>query len=104
MILNGKNVDDKEFFGRIAPIDEHFKKYMIDYILPDVVAFYLKECYYKDCLCESAFHSHVYSSLEMLCNYHDSINRLIPMIEKMLFIKYNLKITNYDPLEFEVVK
>jgi len=47
MILNGKSVSDGEFFNRIVPIDEHFKKYMVEYILPDVVAFYLKECYYK---------------------------------------------------------
>lgn len=103
MILNGKSVADGEFFDRIVPIDEHFKKYMVEYILPDVVAFYLKECYYKECLCESPFYSHVYSSLEMLCDYHDSIMKLIPMVAKALFIKYNLKIVNYDPLEFEIV-
>jgi len=39
----------------------------------------------------------------MLCDYHDSIMELIPMVTKVLFIKYNLKIVNYDPLEFEVV-
>ena len=38
----------------------------------------------------------------MLCNYQKNINDLIPQIEKILCIKYNLKITNYDPLEFDI--
>lgn len=48
MILNGKDVSDEEFFNRIVPIDNNFKKYMVNFIIPEAVAFYLKDCFYKD--------------------------------------------------------
>lgn len=50
MILNGKDVTDEEFFKRVVPLDKHFEKYMINFIIPEAVAFYLKECFYKECL------------------------------------------------------
>lgn len=102
MILNGKDVTDEEFFKRVVHLDEHFEKYMINFIIPETVAFYLKECFYKECLCNSPLYNHINSTMDMLCNYQKNINDLIPQIEKILFIKYNLKITNYDSLEFDI--
>ena len=49
MILNGKDVSDEEFFNIIVPIDDNFKKYMVSFIIPEAGAFYLKDCFYKDC-------------------------------------------------------
>lgn len=103
MTKNNINVNDKKFSDSINPIDEHFKKYMIDYILPNAVAFYLKECNSNHCLSDDSFYNHVKSSLKMLCNYHDSIDTLMSMVVKELFINYNIEITNYDQLEFKIV-
>lgn len=100
MLLNKKEVSDKEFFKRIKPIDKNFKYYMINFILPEAVAFYLKDCYYKECLCEAPFYNHVNATLETINNSYNSIDKLMPIIEKILFVKYNLIIINYDPLEF----
>ena len=61
MILNGKDVSDDEFFNRIVPIDNNFKNYMISFIIPEVVAFYLKDCFYKNCLCDSPLYNHINS-------------------------------------------
>lgn len=85
MILNGKDVSDVEFFNRIVPIDNNFKKYMVSFIIPEVVAFYLKDCFYKDCLCDSP----LYSTFDMLCCYQESIDDMIPKFKEILLIKYN---------------
>lgn len=101
MILNGKDVTDEEFFKRVVPLDEHFEKYMINFIIPEAVAFYLKECFYKECLCNSPLYNHINSTMNMLCNYQKNINDLIPKIKEILLIKYNLIIKNDNPLIFE---
>lgn len=102
MILNDKDITDEEFFKKIVPIDKHFEKYMINFIIPEAVAFYLKECFYKKCLCSCQIYDHINSTIDMFCNYQKNINDLIPQLEKILLIKYNLKITNYNPLKFDI--
>lgn len=101
MILNSKDVSDEEFFNRIVPIDNNFKKYMVSFIIPEAVAFYLKDCFYKDCLCDSPLYNHINSTFDMLCCYQESIDDMIPKIKEILLIKYNLKIKNDNPLIFE---
>lgn len=101
MILNVKNVPDEEFFNRIVPINNNFKIYMVSFIIPEAVAFYLKDCFYKDCLCDSPLYNHINSTFDMLCCYQESIDDMIPKIKKILLIKYNLKIKNANPLIFE---
>ena len=102
MFLNDKDITDEEFFKKIVPIDKHFEKYMINFIIPEAVAFYLKECFYKKCLCSCPIYDHINSTIDMFCNYQKNINDLIPQLEKILLIKYNLKITDYDPLKFDI--
>ncbi len=87
MILNGKDVSDEEFFNRVVPIDNNFKKYMLSFIIPEAVAFYL-----KDCLCDFPLYNHINSTFDMLCCYQESIDNMIPKIKEILLIKYNLKI------------
>lgn len=101
MILNGKDVSDEEFFKRIVPIDNNFKIYMVSFIIPEAVAFYLKDCFYKDCLCDSPLYNHINSTFDMLYCYQESIDDMIPKIKEILLIKYNLKIKDDNPLIFE---
>lgn len=98
MIINGKDVSDEEFFNRIVPIDNNFKKYMVSFIIPEAIAFYLKDCFYKDCLCDSPIYNHINSTFDMKCCYQESIDDMIPKIKEILLIKYNLKIKNDNPL------
>lgn len=101
MILNGKNISDKEFFNRISKIDNNFEKYLETFIIPEAVAFYLKECFYKECLCNSPLYNHINSTFDMICANKDSINNMIPIIKEILLVKYNLKIICDNPLIFK---
>jgi len=102
MILDNNDILKEDYFNNIIPLDKHFKEYLINYILPEAIAFYLKESYYRNCLCDSSLHNHINSTMEILCNYEENINKLIPKIKEILQIKYNLKITNMDPLQFKL--
>ena len=74
---------------------------MVSFIIPEAVAFYLKDCFYKGCLCDSPLYNHINSTFDMLFCYQESIDDMIPKIKEILLIKYNLKIKNDNPLIFE---
>ncbi len=76
---------------------------MVSFIIPEAVAFYLKDCFYKGCLCDSPLYNHINSTFDMLCCYQESIDDMIPKIKEILLIKYNLKIKNDNPLIFEKI-
>lgn len=65
---------------------------MVSFIIPEAVAFYLKDCFYKDCLCDSPVYNHINSTFDVLRCYQESIDNMIPKIKEILLIKYNLKI------------
>ena len=75
---------------------------MVSFIIPEAVAFYLKDCFYKGCLCDSPLYNHINSTFDMLCCYQESIDDMIPKIKEILLIKYNLKIKNDNPLIFKL--
>lgn len=35
---------------------------MVSFIIPEAVAFYLKDCFYKGCLCDSPLYNHINST------------------------------------------
>lgn len=100
--INNETITEEEFLNRVLPLDKHFEEYMNNYILPEAIAFYLKESFFRGCLCDSPLYNHINSTIHMLSNYEKNIERLIPEIKDILLIKYNLKIINANPLKFKL--
>lgn len=101
MIINSEDITEKEFINIIRPFENNFKKYMINYILPDVVSFYIADSFYKNCLCDSPLYNHINSSLDTFNGYKNDIKLLIPKVKRMLKIKYNLEIVSDNPLRMK---
>ncbi len=98
MIINDTDITEKDFINIIKPFENNFKKYMINYILPDVISFYIADSFYKNCLCDSPFYNHINSCLDIFNGYKINIKVLIPNIKKILRIKYNLRVISDNPL------
>ena len=47
------DITEKEWNQKYLPFYNNFSKYMINYIIPDVVAFYIANSYNRKCLCNS---------------------------------------------------
>lgn len=73
---------------------------MINYIIPDVVAFYIVNSYNRKCLGDSLFYNHINSAKDVF-NINCDTKKLIHKIEEKLRIKYNLKIVNNNPLRLK---
>jgi hypothetical protein len=94
------DITDKEFEKLYLPFYNNFTEYMINYVIPDVVAFYLANSYSRNCLCDSPLYNHINSAIDVF-NIQCDINKLIPKIEEILKVKYNLIIVNNNPLRLK---
>ncbi len=102
MIIKSKeNITDKEFEEAFQSFYDNYNEYMINYIIPDTIAFYLANGYSRNCLSDYPLYNHIHSAINIF-NVICDIKSLIPQIEQILKIKYNLKIVNYTPLKIEI--
>ena len=94
------DITEKEWNQKYLPFYNNFSKYMINYIIPDTITFYLANSFSRNCLCDSSLYNHVNSEKDVF-NIKSDTNKLIPKIEELLRIKYNLKIVNNNPLRLK---
>ncbi len=100
MIRGKEDITDKEFEELLLPFYDNYNKYMINYVIPDTIAFYLANGHNRDCLSDCPLYNHINSAIDIF-NINCDINSLIPQIKQILKIKFNLKIVNDNPLKIE---
>ena len=98
-VIDG-DISDEKFERKYLPCIDNFYDYMKKFVIPDVVAFYLANEYDRDCLDECPLINHINSALDIF-NIVVDVKELIPTIEMILKIKYNLKIINRNHLKIE---
>ncbi len=100
MIKGKEDITDKEFEEILLPSYNNYNEYLIKFVIPDAVAFYLANEYSRKCLSDCPLINHINSALDIF-NVRCSIDILIPEIKQILKIKYNLKIEKDNPLKFK---
>ena len=91
------DITDKEFEKIYLPFYNNINDYLNNYVIPDLVAFYLAHAYSRHCLSECNLINHINSAIDVF-NVRCDIDKLIPSIKKILRIKYNLKIVKNNPM------
>ncbi len=94
------DISDEEFSKKNLPFYDNFNDYMIRYVIPDAVAFYIANSYSRGCLVDSKLYNHINSAVDIF-NCRCDVDIILPSIEKILNIKYNLKIIGRNPLKLE---
>ena len=103
MIKSKEDITDKEFEEILLPFYNNYSEYLIKFIIPDAIAFYLAKGYSRNCLSNCPLVNHINSALDIF-NVRCNVDELMPEIELVLKIKYNLKIAKNNPLKLiEVV-
>lgn len=98
MIKGKEDITDKEFEEILLPFYNNYNEYLIKFIIPDAVVFYLANGYSRNCLSDCPLINHINSALDIF-NVSCNVDELIPEIELILKIKYNLEITKNKPLK-----
>ena len=92
------DITDKEFEEIYLPFYNNVNDYLNNYVIPDLVAFYLANGYSRHCLSNCPLRNHINSAIDVF-NVRCNIDKLIPQIEQILKIKYNLKIIDITKLK-----
>lgn len=100
MIKGKEDITDKEFEEILLPFYNNYNDYIIKFVIPDTIAFYLANGYSRNCLSDCPLINHINSALDIF-NVNCNVDELIPEIELVLKIKYNLKIAKNNPLKLK---
>jgi len=100
MIKGKEDITDKEFEEILLPFYNNYNEYLINFVIPDTIAFYLANGHSRNCLSDCPLRNHINSAIDVF-NVRCDIDKLIPQIELILRIKYNLKIINRNKLAFK---
>lgn len=91
------DITDKEFEKIYLPFYNNVNNYLNNYVIPDVVAFYLANAYSRHYLSECKLINHINSAVDIF-NCRCDISRLIHKVKEILKIKYNLVVKKTNPL------
>lgn len=100
MIKGKEDITDKKFEEILLPFYDNYSEYLIYFVIPDAVSFYLANGYSRNCLSDCPLINHINSALDIF-NVRCNVNDLIQQIKLILRIKYNLKIVKNNPLKIE---
>ena len=98
MIKGKEDITDKEFEEILLPFYNNYNEYLINFVIPDTIAFYLANGHSRNCLSDCQLRNHINSAIDVF-NVRCDIDKLIPQIELILRIKYNLKIIDITKLK-----
>ena len=94
------DITDKEFEKIYLPFYNNVNDYLNNYVIPDLVAFYLANGYSRNCLSECNLINHINSAVDMF-NCRCNIIILIPKLKEILKIKYNIVVKNTNLLRLK---
>ena len=91
------DINDEEFEKIYLPVCINYDNYLKEFVIPDVVAFYIADSFYKKALYKAPLYNHVNSAIDVF-NCRCGMNKLIPKVKEILKIKYNLVIVKDSPM------
>ena len=100
-----EDISDEELEKVINPFYNNYHKYIITYVMPEVIAFYIASSYSRNAMWEATFYQH-YNSAKDIFNisddeYYESIKA---EVIKLLRMKYSLEIINEESLNFKKIE
>ena len=101
--ING-DISDEEFNAILKPFLDNYDEYIESYIMPEVIAYYIANSYYRNAMYEGSFLQHYNSAKDLINLFGEDYEEVKAEIYKLLKIKYALLITNEEPLEIKKIE
>ena len=98
-----KDISDEECEKVIDPFYENYDSYLEEYVIPEVIAFYIASSFYRNAMWEATFKQHFNSAFDtfnLICkNYKKMKSEVIILLK----LKYSLEIINEDPWDLKII-
>lgn len=99
-----EDISDEEFNKIIKSFIDNYDEYIESYIMPEVIAYYIANGYYRNYLSNCSFIQHYNSAKDMLNLINEDYEKVKSEVFKLLRIKYGLIILNENPLEIKTIE
>ena len=99
-----EDISDEELEKVINPFYDNYHKYIITYVMPEVIAFYIASSYSRNAMWEATFLQHYNSASDMFNLYDEDYDKTKSEVIKLLRIKYSLEIISEDPLDLKKIE
>ena len=100
-----EDISDEELEKVINPFYDNYHEYIITYVMPEVIAFYIASSYSRNAMWEATFYQH-YNSTKDTFNISDDedYDKVKAEVIKLLRMKYSLEIISENPLDFKKIE
>ena len=88
----------------INPFYDNYHTFVEEYILPEVIAYYLANSFYRNAMWEATFLQHYNSASDILNLIGENYEKTKDEVIKLLRIKYALEIISENPLDFKRIE
>ena len=102
MISGKKDITEEEFEEILLPFFNNYSEYIIKFLMLDAIAFYIANGYFRHCLSECSLINHINSAADVF-SVKFKKEELLPVVEEILRVKYNLTISKISPLELKKI-
>lgn len=99
-----EDISDEELKKVIDPFYDNYHEYIITYVMPEVIAFYIASSFYRNAMWEATFLQHFNSAADVFNLPDENYEKIKNEVIKLLRIKYALEIISEDPLDFKKIE
>ena len=97
-------ITDEEFEKILKPFIYNYDDFVENYIMPEVIAYYMANAYYRNTMYETTFIQEYNSAKDLINLFGENYEHVKAEVYKLLRIKYALDIISEDPLEFKKIE
>mgnify|MGYP004519683807 FL=1 len=96
------DISDEELEKVINLFDDNYHEYIITYVMPEVIAFYIASSYSRNAMWKATFYQHYNSAKDIFNVSNDEdYDKVKTEVIKLLRMKYYLEIISEDPLDLK---
>ena len=99
-----EDISDEECEKVIDPFYENYDNYLEEYVVPEVIAFYIASSFYRNAMWEETFKQHFNSAFDTFNLTCKNYKKVKTEVIKLLRLKYSLEIINENPLDFKIIE
>ena len=99
-----EDISDEELEKVIDPFYDNYHEYIITYVMPEVIAFYIASSFSRNAMWEATFYQHYNSAKDLINMFGENEEKVKAEVFKLLRVKYALSITNENPLEIKKIE
>lgn len=99
-----EDISDEEYENVIDSFYDNYDSYLEEYVIPEVIAFYIASSFYRNAMWEATFKQHFNSAFDTFNLMCRNYKKMKVEVVKLLRLKYSLEIINDDPLDFKIIE